>query len=282
MRIHRVLPLVLPLVLLLVLLASGCAGTPAPGPDPIYEVDGVVVALLDTGVSADAIAAERLLPGWNYVDDSADTQDEINHGTAVASAIVGCERAGVAGIAPDAYLVPLVVVAKGADGDQRRADPETLARAIRDSVDRYGADVINLSLGIKKDVPAVRRAVDYAQQHGVLVVSAVGNQGGEEEVYYPAAYDTVLAVGSHDRWLQISGFSQGKAAADILAPGEDIWLASRKGKTYGARGTSYATGFVSGAAARLLAAEPSLTPDQVRARLTDTPHSAQGCPILVL
>ena len=258
----------IPALLLALCLLSACADQPkttAAMPD----VDGVVIALVDTGVSTAAIDPERLLPGHNYVTDSEDTEDRINHGTAVASIIVGCGSAEVEGLAPRTYLVPLVVTDK-VEGEVKSVAPDVLAQAIRDAVDLYGADVINVSLGVKKDADELRQAVAYAEKQGAVVVSAVGNEGKDEARYYPAAYDTVLAVGSHDRDGEVSAFSQQNGTADILAPGEDIWLASRNGVTYGARGTSYATAYVSAAAALLLEQAPGLTPQEVRQRLTDT------------
>lgn len=228
------------------------------------EQEEIVIALLDTGVSTSAIESERLLAGWNYVLDSGDTEDRINHGTAVASVLLGCESAGVEAMAPeDCFVLPLVVMDKTENGIES-VEPQALAQAITDAADRYGADIINVSLGIQKDHEDVKKAIDYAEDRGVLVVSAVGNSGDEGEFYYPAAYESVLGVGSHDENGDVSDFSQKNGTADILAPGEDIWLASRNGKTYGSRGSSFATAYVTAAAAQLLAHEPSLSAAQLR------------------
>ncbi len=253
-----------PLLLLLctVLLLTGCASTPSQPP----EYDLVVIAMLDTGISTTAVASNRLLAGHNYVTDSDDTEDRINHGTATASIIVGCESAKVTGLAPEVLLIPLVVTDK-VDGKVTGIKPEVLAQAIRDAVDVYGADIINVSLGIKKDVAAVEKAVAYAESKGVLVVSAVGNDGKSGDCYYPAAYDTVLGVGSYDQDGTVSDFSQQNGTADLLAPGENIWMASRNGATYGAKGTSYAAAHVSAAAALLLAEKTDMTPQQLRQAL---------------
>ncbi len=221
----------------------------------------VVIALLDTGVSSSAIPGSHLRTGFNYVTDSEDTQDQINHGTAVASVILGCESAEIAPLSPDAYVVPLVIVTK-VDGKIAAASPDTLARAIRDSVDRYGADIINVSLGIQTENHALSDAIEYAEQMGVLVVAAVGNDGKEGRPYYPASYETVLAIGSCDRNGGESDFSQ--TGADVLAQGEDLLLASRSGQKYGTRGTSYATGFVCAAAANYLSEDPSVTMTKLR------------------
>lgn len=240
-------------------MAGDAAADSAAQPD-----DGVVIALLDTGVSAKAIDSAQLLPGYNYVTDSDDTEDLLNHGTAVASVILGCESAGVEGRAGEAFLVPLVVVTKR-DGRTTGVSSEILARAIRDSVDVYGADIINVSLGMHREDAALLEAVEYAEKQGTLVVAAVGNGGADGKPYYPAAYDTVLAVGSCNADGVRSVFSQD--GADILALGENLSMASRNGKPYIARGTSYATGYVSAEAANLLIREPALTPAELRAGL---------------
>ncbi len=54
---------------------------------------------------------------------------------------------------------------------------------------------------------------------------------------------------------------------DILAPGEDVWLASRNGKKYGAKGTSYAAGKVSAAAALIWEKNPKFSAKNVRKEL---------------
>lgn len=247
---------------------SGCGRMPMAGDAAADSAaqpdDGVVIALLDTGVSAKAIDSAQLLPGYNYVTDSDDTEDLLNHGTAVASVILGCESAGVEGRAGEAFLVPLVVVTKR-DGRTTGVSSEILARAIRDSVDVYGADIINVSLGMHREDAALLEAVEYAEKQGTLVVAAVGNGGADGKPYYPAAYDTVLAVGSCNADGVRSVFSQD--GADILALGENLSMASRNGKPYIARGTSYATGYVSAEAANLLIQEPALTPAELRAGL---------------
>ena len=212
-------------------------------------------------------------------DRYEDTEDRINHGTAVASVIFGCESAEVIGIAPEVALVPLVVADK-VDGETKSVTPDVLAGAIRDSVDKYGACIVSVSLGIKKDDAAVKEAVAYVQKQGALVICAAGNEGDSKDLYYPAAYDGVLTVGSHDKDLKVSNFTQQNGTVDILAPGEDIWLASRNGKTYGAKGTSYATGFVSGTAALLWQTDRTQTPEEISQAILSSAQTVDGWKIL--
>ena len=249
-------------VLMLLVGCSAQRGTATIPP----ENSAVVIAILDTGISSTAIDRERLLEGYNYVTNSEDTEDRINHGTAAASIIVGCESAGITGLAPEVLLLPLVVTDK-VDGKVTGVTPKVLAQAIYDAVNIYGADIINVSLGIKKDVDAVRKAVEYAHKKGVLIISAVGNDGEDGAFYYPAAYDIVLGVGSHNEDGEVSEFSHQNGSADLLAPGEDIWMASRNGAVYGAKGTSYAAACVSAAAALLLTENPKMAPEQVQQAL---------------
>lgn len=249
-------------LLAITILSSCTADKRNPNTSP--QADGIVIALLDTGISTLAIEESRLLAGYNYVENSDNTEDKVNHGTAAASVIVGSAPAEIEGLAKSTYLVPLVVRSRTESGELKGISAKTLAQVIIDSVDKYGADIINISLGIKKDITEVKKAIAYAEKQGVLVVSAVGNDGDDEGRYYPAAYETVLSVGSHDKDGEISDFSQRNGTTDILAPGEDIWLASKNGKTYGIRGTSFATAYVTAAAANLLAEKPDLSPKEVR------------------
>ena len=246
---------------------------------PVTPREEIIIALLDTGVSTTAIRSDSLLKGHNYVTGTKDTEDRINHGTAVASVILGCESAEVVGIAPDIALVPLVVTDK-VDGEVESVSPDVLAQAIRDSVDKYGACIINVSLGIQKDDPAVKEAVAYVQKQGALVICAAGNSGDSEELYYPAAYDGVLTVGSHDKDLKVSSFTQQNGTVDILAPGEDIWLASRNGKTYGAKGTSYATSYVSATAALLWQTDLTQTSEEIVQTILSSAQTVDGWKIL--
>ncbi len=167
----------------------------------------------------------------------------------------------------NAYLIPLVVRTKTKSGEQKGISVEAFAQVIIDCVDKFDVDIINVSLGIKKDVDEVKKAVDYVVEKGVLVISVVGNDGEDEDHHYPAAYETVLSGGSHDKDGKVSIFSQRNGTVDILAPGEDIWLASKNGKTYGTRGTSFAAAYVTAAVAELLFENPGLSPKEIRSML---------------
>ena len=114
----------------------------------------------------------------------------------------------------------------------------------------HGADVINMSLGIRHEgggLPHVD-VVRYAESKGVTVVAAAGNDG-TDTLYYPGALPGVLAVGAVDSDGSVAPYCTWGAQVDIVAPGTDIWSSWLDGGYAFATGTSQATPFVAGAAA---------------------------------
>ena len=139
----------------------------------------MLVAVLDTGAdTAHPVLAGRTEPGWNYVDDTADTAD-VGHGVdsdgdGVRDGAVG-HGTFVSGlvslVAPRARILPERVLDSDGVGNAL-----TVAEAIVDSVDA-GADVINLSFGTSSavDSKVLDAALRYAANQDVVVVSAAGN-----------------------------------------------------------------------------------------------------------
>lgn len=119
------------LVILLMTVVVGCTKTKEKSP--------VKVAIIDTGISTKAIPSEAILEGKNYVNLELDTEDTYGHGTAVASIIL--ENA------PEVKLVPLVSNMYE-NGKIIQVDNDTLAQIIRDAIDVYDCQIINLSAGL--------------------------------------------------------------------------------------------------------------------------------------
>lgn len=208
--------------------------------------ESVVITLIDTGLSTRAIPSENILEGKNYLDPSLSTKDTYGHGTAVASVILD--------ILPDAKLVPLVSNAYE-DGKILQVDNEVFAQIIRDAVDVYQCQIINISIGLMKDVPSIREAVAYAEEKGVLIVASAGNDYAinGEVMYYPACYETVLAVGSlTSDGTEISDFSQRGEWVDVYAVGEEVSTLTLSGNTDKSKGTSYSTAKITAYAGKVL------------------------------
>ncbi len=224
---------------------------------------GVRVGVLDSGVNPHPDLGDRLLRGFNYMEDAADgkdTGDQYGHGTRVAGLIAGTGENGYLGAAPMAELIPLKIT------DGKKVRISAICRAVYGGIDDFGCDVLNMSLGISGEYQSLKEAMDYAEQQGVVVVSAVGNTG-KTAAYYPAVYDTVVGVGAVDLDENVYYHSNHNDSVFLTAPGVDVRSTSSSGGYVLSSGTSFSVPQVSGAAAVLLGIDPALTPEEIRVLL---------------
>ena len=213
-----------------------------------YRGQNVRVGVIDSGVNPHPDFADRLLGGHNYTEDAADpddTSDEYGHGTRVAGLI--------AAVAPEAQIVPLKITNGGSVGVTQ------LCRAIYGAIDDFGCDVLNLSLGVPNERESLRQAVEYAAEKGVVIVAATGNDG-TGEIYYPAAYDSVISVGSVNKRSVHSGFSNYNDQVAVVAPGENVLLLSGTNGYVTRKGTSFAAPQVSALAAMVKSCNHGVSP----------------------
>lgn len=239
----------------------------------------VKVAIIDTGVDTKRIDPALIEPGKNSVFDGADTEDLNGHGTRVASLIAGCadasenEDGGLPPLAANARIVPLVYYSQYPSGVPKSGGVKAISQAIYDAIDLYGCRVINISSGAVTPDDGLAAAVEYAEKHGVIVVAAAGNGNlnSPEQLYYPAAYDTVVGVGAVGKNLEPSAFSE-RNDVTVYAPGENLSAASiRNGKAFDTvSGTSYSVAFVTALAASMLGEYPNMTPAEFRAVLENS------------
>lgn len=231
---------------------------------------GVKIAILDTGVDLGHPDLSGKLDTANdhdFVNNDSVASDDNGHGTHCAgiAAAVTNNGVGVAGMAPDATILPVKVLDQNGNGSSA-----ILAEGIRWATDK-GAGVISASLGGSEPLQALKDAVDYARSKGVVVVAAVGNHNSS--VYYPAAYPGVIAVGATDTNDARAAYSNKGPELDLMAPGgggaSGIVSTVRGG--YGEKyGTSMAAPHVAGVVALMRSAVPAATPDEILAALART------------
>lgn len=221
----------------------------------------------------------RGIVGDNYADASQRIYGnndvmgpDAEHGTHVAGIIGALPNDSMAGIAQS---VRLMMVRTVPDGDERDKD---VANAIRYAVDN-GAQIINMSFG-KSHSPrkdAVDAAVRYAQDKGVLLVHAAGNDG--EDLAKNQNFPTPIYSGGGraPNWISVGASSwkgldslaapfsnYGRNEVDVFAPGVDILSTVPGGKYERNSGTSMAAPVVSGLAALLMSYYPTLTAADVK------------------
>lgn len=233
----------------------------------------VKIAIVDTGIDYNhPDLKDRYIGGYDFVDNDPYPRDDVGHGTHVAgiAAAAGNNAIGIAGTGW--YTRILAVRSLGRNG----GTDTTVSKGITWATDK-GASVINLSLGGYGYSDTLARAVKYAQDRGVLVVAAAGNDATSLRSY-PAALPDVVGVAASTTSDTDAYFSNYGDYVDISAPGTGIYSTM---PTYGvdmnnagyARnyayvdGTSMASPFVAGAAAVIKAKYPGFTSDQIWARL---------------
>ena len=212
---------------------GGAAPPTARGP--------VRVGLVDGGVDR-RHAALRRAGGASF--GCGDQPLPSEHGTAVASLLVGRDR-GVAGAAAPAELFAAAVSCDRPDGGSAEEVVRALAWMARERV-----AVVNISL-VGPPNQLLERGVAALVTRGHLLVAAVGNDGPAAPPLYPAAYPGVVGVTAVNP--QRRALPEAARGPQVMwaAPGAELAVA-RSGGGYGvARGTSFAAPLVAG----LLAAE---------------------------
>lgn len=222
---------------------------------------GITVAVLDTGVyRAHPDFGNRVLAGWNAVDQGTDSSDINGHGTKVAGVIAAVtdNGVGVASVAPQTRILPIRVSNDG-DGGAYLSD---IARGLTYAADA-GADVANISYNVSGSL-TVANAAEYMRDRGGVVVVAAGNDGIDPGYSDSPAMITVSATTSSDGLASWSNFG---AFVDVSAPGQGIWTLNRSGGYSAASGTSFASPATAGVVALIMAADPDLSPAEVETLL---------------
>ncbi len=242
--------------------ASSAAGAAAAAVDP----SSPRVAVLDTGLSLPAGWTIALAGAYDATSPGGAAADPVGHGTQMSLIASGAVLPD--GVAPGGAAQVLAVRTFDGDGVTSNWD---LLRAMGYSIDS-GARVVSLSWGTDTPSDFVREAVVEAQEQGLVVVAAVGNEAtGKAE--YPAAYDGVIGVAATVPSGQTWENSNYGDFVDLAAPGTAQLPVGYNGPPGRYAGTSASTAYTAGLIAQWMAQNPNATSAQateaLKASLTD-------------
>ena len=246
---------------------------------------GTRIVILDTGYNYSHPELQSgYLGGWDFINNDNDPMDDNGsgagspgHGSHVAGIITadGIDPRAI-GVAPDSRIIAGKILDSVGKGNY-----STVVSAIYWAIngpdgvygtsDDFDPDAINVSIGggaypnICDNTDATSRemskAIQYARDHGTLVVMASGNIPAG--VSLPGCLNDSFTVGAVDSNDSIAAFSGLGAGVDIVAPGVNLY-SSLLGNSYGVKsGTSMATPVVSGLIALIKSAFPNYTVDEV-------------------
>lgn len=254
--------------------------------------EGVTVAVLDNGYYLEASDFPTNLwddgngnHGWNTANNTSDISPAMKpDGTALNDSVHGSNVAGVIGMASNgangigaAFGAELMLI-KVASDNYTSSDTKTkiTSAAVASGINYarvYGADVINMSLGILSSYPTtIKTAIDAAYSAGVVLIASAGNNatGTATALSYPAAASNVIGVMAIDKTdtSSLTDFSNydenGGAYYDVAAPGYAVLgCGIEAGKFSLLSGTSQSSPLVAACAALYLSVYPDRSVDDV-------------------
>ena len=256
--------------------------------DAGYQGEGMIIAVLDGGfVGADTHPAfdnmreeGRFLGARSFHRGHPSVYTQSSHGTSCLSTMAGYVPNVYVGTAPKASYFLMHTE----NGNYENIIEEYNWVSGAELADSLGADVCSTSLGyIDFDMSQWNHPFEHfdgqtapmsigaeiAASRGMVCLNAAGNEGdswsGECTLGIPADAEHILTVGAVDAYGQRAWFSSvgptydGRIKPDVMAMGQDTYVAASDGSYYHGSGTSYATPVLAGAVTCLLQSRPLST-----------------------
>ncbi|MBI1756479.1 MAG: S8 family serine peptidase [Fimbriimonas ginsengisoli] len=221
----------------------------------------IIVAILDTGIdSTHPDLASKVVPGWNVVANNSNTNDTLNHGTAVAGVVGALSNNGI-GVASVAWQCPVMPIM--IDDGTGHTSASSVASGLS-WASNHGARVANISYMLSPSSTVDSAASSFRSKGGVVVTSA-GNTGANT-TYQADPYLITVSATSINTLYSWSSFGNN---VDLSAPGDSESTVPGGGYSSFA-GTSCAAPHVAGVAALVLSINPALSSANVESILETT------------
>jgi subtilisin family serine protease len=166
-------------------------------------------------------------------------------------------------VAPKSKILPLKAFSSNGTGNL-----SNIVAALYYAVQNK-ANVVNMSFDLSYPSPALSQAISYANNAGVVLVAAAGNENTSARVYPASISGSVVGIASTTDWDARSSFSNyGTADVWIASPGENV-ISTYPGGTYGSEsGTSFSAPLVAGTVALMLSVKQPLNQSQAASALS--------------
>ncbi|MDB5273605.1 MAG: in-like serine protease [Chitinophagaceae bacterium] len=256
-----------------------------------YNGSGITIAITDDGFAGtDTMAVfntlfsnGQILDTWDIVDlDKTVYTEGGGHGTHVFSILAGHIPNLLSGPAQGASFF----LFRTEDVSSESPLEELNWIRAAEMADSLGVDQIQVSLGyntfddssldltqadLDGNTSYISKGATIAATRGLVVIVSAGNYGNTSwgKILCPADAKGILAIGAVDNTRQRSPFSStgysadGRVKPDVMAMGTGVTYANSFGSVSTGNGTSFASPLISGLAAGLLQAHPTLTHDQL-------------------
>jgi hypothetical protein len=216
------------------------------------------VAVLDTGLRADAGLGDRVLASLDALAPDRPMADGAGHGTQMALIAAGMTVPEGGEATANAVGVPIIPIR--AFDDNGYAAGFALMRSLAFALDQ-GARVVSMSWGSETDSGFLNDAMAYAAARGAVLVAAAGNEPTGRPMY-PAANPNVVAVAALSPDGSVWSQSNYGSFVELAAPAFATFPVGYKGPPGTYAGTSVATAFTANALARYFALHPEASARQ--------------------
>jgi len=226
----------------------------------------------------------KIIDGFDFINNDATPEDVVGHGTFVASVATG-NGSIIKGVAPDSKLVILRNGINIPDEDATQMGVEWCFN----NRTKFDISVITISSGLGSNsndpdcspTKPLSIAINNVYDSGLTVITASGNDGDITGITYPSCIRGAISVGATNDNDEVASFTNRDEILDLMAPGFDICAARGNSTGFGSptcidtqhaisQGTSFAAPHVAGATTLMLQKNSALTPNDIKQILNNT------------